>query len=141
MAAIKPSDHRVEYWDQLLPGFGIRVSRNARRWFVKTRVDGKQRRIAIDPHLSLAEARREARRLIASPPTPPVVAITFADAVPMFIARWSKPRCRSCWEIERILMRRFPSLMPMPVEAITQAPSKRGLAPLGSATLEQYRQV
>ena len=70
VAAIKPSDHRQEFFDTLLPGFGLRMSPSgSRRWFVKVRQAGRQRRITI-PATSLADARRAARRLIASPPTP-----------------------------------------------------------------------
>ena len=75
----------------------------------------------IAPHLSLAEARREARRLIADPPKNELNShLTFADAVDQFVARWSKPRCRSWKEIERILTRRFPSLMSVPVTVISR---------------------
>lgn len=59
---------RVEIWDALLPGFGLRISYGGRKSFiVMTRVGGRQRRFTIGtyPALSLAEARGAARRLIA----------------------------------------------------------------------------
>jgi integrase len=118
VAALKAKAHRVEYWDQILPGFGIRVSTNgSRRYFVKIRVGGKQKRFAIDPSLSLAEARREARRIIADPPVF-AASLTLAQAIPLYIARWSKPRRKSWKRIERTLITRFPALADMPVASI-----------------------
>src|SRR5688572_4684250 len=61
-----PAKGQVEYFDQLLPSFGLRVSYNGTKaWFVTTRVRGKLVRITIGrfPGWSLAKARETARQI------------------------------------------------------------------------------
>src|SRR5690349_21160377 len=62
-----PAEGQIEYWDNLTPGFGVRVSYGGRKAFqVLTRIDGKLHRFTIGayPRLSLAEARDQAERII-----------------------------------------------------------------------------
>src|SRR5215208_5160547 len=62
-----PKAGQVEYYDTLLPAFGLRVSYSgAKAWFVMTRVDRKLTRVTLGhyPSLSLAEARDKARRAV-----------------------------------------------------------------------------
>jgi integrase len=60
-----PSSGRIEYWDNQLPGFGLRISETGRRtWVVMYRVEGKLVRetlgtAAVIP--SVADARTRAR--------------------------------------------------------------------------------
>jgi integrase len=57
----------IEYFDLLLPGFGLRITPKGTKSFVLfTRVRGKQRRITIGryPRKSLQEARDEARDIL-----------------------------------------------------------------------------
>ena len=65
LKALKPpATGRVDYFDKLLPAFGIRLSSTgAASWFVFYRVDGKQVRDIIGRHPAkgLAKARGEAR--------------------------------------------------------------------------------
>ena len=64
-----PSGIAIEYWDQALPGFGVRFNPSGRKAFMcMTRVKGKQRRFAVGsyPALSLAEARNKARQVCES---------------------------------------------------------------------------
>ena len=61
-----PKSGRLELWDALLPGFGLRITeKNARTWFVMYRApeDRKQRRLKIGDAviMSLGEAREAAR--------------------------------------------------------------------------------
>jgi integrase len=54
----------VDYWDEALPGFGMRVSSGGTRtWVVMYRYNGIKRRmkIGIYPTKSLADARDDAR--------------------------------------------------------------------------------
>jgi integrase len=62
-----PATGQLEYFDKLLPSFGLRVSYNGTKsWFLMTRVNRKLIRMTIgrSGSVTLAEARREARDLI-----------------------------------------------------------------------------
>ncbi len=59
-----PSTGRVEYFDAMLPAFGLRVTeRGHKSWIVFFRVGGRQRRLTLGsyPALTLADARKGAR--------------------------------------------------------------------------------
>ena len=59
-----PASVRVEYWDAILPGFGLRVTENGvKSWFMMYRVDGRRRRYTLGtyPKVSLAKARERAQ--------------------------------------------------------------------------------
>jgi integrase len=68
LSALKPTGERVDYWDTLTPGFGVRVGEAGRRAFmVMTRVDGRLRRFTLKPpypQLSLADARKQAEKIV-----------------------------------------------------------------------------
>ncbi len=55
-----------EVWDEYLPGFGLRIGKKRKTFFVMTRIDGKQRRITVGNAaiLSLADARDKARGIM-----------------------------------------------------------------------------
>ena len=58
-----PKSGRVEYWDAMLPGFGLRITdKGAKSWVVMYRVRGRLRRLTLGsyPAISLKDARREA---------------------------------------------------------------------------------
>lgn len=60
-----PKAGQTTYWDEL-PGFGIRVSQGGTRSFVLVQGRSRQRTtIGRYPAISLADARTEAKRLIA----------------------------------------------------------------------------
>ena len=61
----------TDYWDELLPGFGVRVSKdNSRRSFVVryNEPDGTKRRVTLGafPEVGLADARDKAREILAT---------------------------------------------------------------------------
>lgn len=59
---------QTDFWDELLPGFGVRVTRRGvRTFFVRYRVNGAQRRMTLGryPVLTLAKARERARMVLA----------------------------------------------------------------------------
>ena len=62
-----PENGYLEHWDDLIPGFGIRISPKGKRtWHIQTRVSGKQfrRSFGTYPTMTVAEARAEAKRLL-----------------------------------------------------------------------------
>jgi integrase len=63
-----PGSGRIEYFDILLPSFGLRITAaGAKSWIVMARVHGKLKRVTLGryPALGLAEARDQARKVIA----------------------------------------------------------------------------
>ncbi len=107
-----PGCGQVEYYDQRLPGFGLRLSyRGSKSWFVMTRLDGQLIRITLGkyPALSLGQAREQARtavRLTAEGQDPRVIRLeakrerqlerqnTFGACAAEFLERYAKPRLR-----------------------------------------------
>src|SRR5215471_360121 len=70
LKGLKPAaSGQVDYWDELLPGFGVRVGTTGRKsFFVGTRINGKYRRITLKPsydQLSLADARSMAKAIMS----------------------------------------------------------------------------
>ncbi len=64
LASLKTENTRIEYWDNKLLGFGVRVYVSGKKtFFVMCRVNGKQKRITLGCYsiLSLSEARERAR--------------------------------------------------------------------------------
>ena len=59
-----PQKGQVDYWDITLPTFGCRVSQGGSKTFV-INIRDSRRSIGLHGILSLAEARTEAKRLLA----------------------------------------------------------------------------
>jgi integrase len=57
------------YFDETTPAFGIRVGRNRKTWIVMRGVQRQQVRVGHYPAMSLADARKEAKKLLAEEPT------------------------------------------------------------------------
>jgi integrase len=63
---LPPGKNDHIYWDPELPGFGLRLRGEHRRWIVQFRVGTQQRRESFDPRqISLEDARRIARQRFA----------------------------------------------------------------------------
>jgi integrase len=64
-----PAEGQLDIWDEILPGFGIRIGYGGRNAFiVGTRINGKFRRVTLKPsfpNLELSEARSRAKQIIA----------------------------------------------------------------------------
>lgn len=63
----KPSEGQIDYFDQNLPSFGLRISkRGTRSFFVTTRINGRLKRITLGrwPALGLADARAKAGTIL-----------------------------------------------------------------------------
>jgi hypothetical protein len=52
------------HWDKSLKGFGLRVGKN-RKTFIVLVASGRRKSIGVWPYQSLAEARRDAKTLLA----------------------------------------------------------------------------
>jgi integrase len=136
-----PAKGQVEYFDQLLPSFGLRVSYNGTKaWFVTTRIRGKLVRITIGrfPGWSLARARDAARQIKSQaeagidPREIQRNALeeearhhrnTFAAAADDFLAFYARRKLRTSTvrEYERILLGSDTcKLRPRPISDITQ---------------------
>jgi uncharacterized membrane protein/PAS domain-containing protein len=64
-----PSSGQIDYWDPVLPGFGLRVSQGGTRaWVMMVREAGRKHRITLGayPTLSLAEARAKCHARLGS---------------------------------------------------------------------------
>lgn len=65
VAALKTDEIQAEYWDDVVPGLALRVSRTGSKvYVVRYRANGTHRRLSLGrhPHLSLADARERARQ-------------------------------------------------------------------------------
>lgn len=113
----KPSPSgELELWDELLPGFGLRVSARGRKSFVVfTRLHGRKIRVTLGhyPAMSLAEARERARATIQTiscgddPRRQRTNDTAIESVVADFLTRHARPntRTRTADETERLLRR------------------------------------
>ena len=68
-AATEPDRDRSIYRDAAMEGFGLMVTATGHRsWIVQYRAAGVSRRYTIKGTLSLAKARKQARRVLGSRP-------------------------------------------------------------------------
>ncbi len=106
----------TDYWDEQLPGFGVRVSKSGRKTFIVRYkgASGSKRRLnlGVYPVMSLAEARDQAREKLAAiakgedPQVEKVAereAVTFGELADIYIERHAKIKKRRWREDERIL--------------------------------------
>lgn len=119
-----PGPKRLEVYDLMLPGFGIRVSvTGGKTWFCSTRVDGRIKRIKIGTHpaVGLSDARDQAKCLLHDAQLgiePPEASLTLGEVVPMFITLYAKPRNRGWREQERLLDQKWSPLYKTPISEI-----------------------
>jgi integrase len=57
------------YFDETTPAFGIRVGKNRKTWIVMRGVERQRVRVGHYPAMSLADARKEAKKLLTEEPT------------------------------------------------------------------------
>jgi integrase len=108
---------QIDYFDERMPGFGLRVSGSGRRsWIVIYRIGGRLRRLTLGPYpyLSLADARAKAKRAIsdvvhggdpAAAKQAERLAETFAEFAVEYLEKHAKVRKRSWREDQRMLER------------------------------------
>ncbi len=105
----------TDYWDDTIPGFGVRVHHSGRKaYFLRYTAQGKRRRMNLGtyPALPLAQARNKAKEVlgrIATGGDPQVqrqadrAAETFGELAAEYLERHAKPKKRSWKEDERII--------------------------------------
>ena len=120
-------------WDPSFPRFGLRLSDRGRKvWVVRYRAAGRRRRLTLGiyPHLSLANARKQARDAMhvvenggdpAAEKAADRVAETFGELATEYLERHAKPRKKSWREDDRILESELlPAWKPRKVKDITR---------------------
>lgn len=122
-----PASGRVEYWDELLPAFGLRIAESGRRtWQLMYRLDGKQRRLKLADVGGASPTNLEAARTLARDALQQVQTgidpaaekqqakgeaatqrqpDTVASVVPEFVKRYLAPKNKSWRETEKLLNR------------------------------------
>jgi integrase len=143
LKAIKPPPRplQLDYFDDSLPGFGMRVSYNGRRsWIAVYRVDGRKGRLTIGRAdvLPLADAREEARQALkqASKGIDPAAskkqsreAPTFEQIATRYVAEYAKLEKVTWKKDERLLTRNLvPALGTKKAHAVTSADLKSELS-------------
>src|ERR1700688_1891184 len=95
-ALAAPETGTTDYWDATFPAFGVRVSQGGARTFILN-INKTRRKLGRYPILKLADARTEAKRILAQKTlgkTRPQ-SITFERAEELFIAEKRKARQQS----------------------------------------------
>ena len=96
IANLKPASPQIDYWDMLLPSFGVRVGLRRKTFIVMLGTPRKRRTLGHYPLMNLQTARERARSLLASPNAP--AAIFVADAVDEYLrARTTRRRTSTTW--------------------------------------------
>jgi Arm domain-containing DNA-binding protein/integrase-like protein len=125
-------DRRYEVRDQLLPGFGVRVSTSGKKsWFAVGRVGGRQVRHTIGnyPTVTLREAREAARLILKDiqlglyAPAKADLEVklpTLSQMITLFIEIYAKPKNRG-WKAVQATLRKFSTLNDRPIAEITRA--------------------
>lgn len=104
-----PQNGQADYWDKNFPSFGVRVSSGGSKIFMLN-LDKTRRTIGKYGVISLAEAREEARRILAERTLGKVrpQSITFAAAKDLFLAEKRKSRRPSTLENFHYRLKHFP---------------------------------
>lgn len=103
---VKPTDKQVYYWDSNLRGFGLRVNPKGAKAFIVLIGSGNRKTLGRYPHLSLADARSEAKRLLAEKTLGKLnrVRVPFKTAKKLFIEHAQQTtKEKTAYEYERIL--------------------------------------
>lgn len=131
-----PPTGRVEYFDAVLPAFGLRVTEKGHKsWIVMYRAEGRLRRLTLGsyPAVKLDKARDLAREAFESAAAGGDPAAerkrqrseqpgTFKATAQTFIERYAKARQRSWRKTEQILNRDVvPAWGPRPIGSISRA--------------------
>ena len=121
--ALKPTGHYTTYWDTKVPGFGVRVGLHSKTFVV---VRGKERRritVGNYPDSALADARKQAQRLLSSGDTLPA-STTLSELIELFFRVRCTPQNNkpsTIREYRRILNRHLTPFFDRKLVEITDA--------------------
>ena len=124
--AAAPAEGRLELWDTLVPGLGLRITSTGHcSWSVLTRVDRKLTRYTLGayPVVGLADARAKARDLmqaIARGEPPSSRSDTVGEVVAEFVERYHRPRNKSWRAVDRALRRELAPWWGKPIRNVTK---------------------
>jgi integrase len=85
LRAVKPQGKQIKIWDRTTPGFGVRINGASKSWIV---MYGQRRSLKVIgryPEISLADARKVARKLLATYQERPQT-VTFGEALERYYA-------------------------------------------------------
>lgn len=107
------------YFDDTTPAFGIRVGKNRKTWIVMRGKERIRTRVGHYPAMSLADARKEARKLLTETPQSRSSRLTFSEAFTLYGAHLETKKPRTRYEIERHMNKHFvPNIGKKMLEAI-----------------------
>ncbi|MBD2746948.1 tyrosine-type recombinase/integrase [Microvirga sp. BT688] len=134
---LPPGKSEAIFFDDALPGFGLRIRAGGKRvWIAQYRVGKQQRRVTIGSvgTLSADKAREEARNILAKvhlggdPQTEKVenrarASITLGTVAKRYLEEYAQPnlKTRSYEEVERHLTRHWSLLRDLPIHKIHRA--------------------
>lgn len=135
-----PERGQITYWDETTPGFGIRCSQKSKSFVVMFGERRRLKTVGRYPALSLAEARKAARRFLveveAAPSSAEMPSVSFAEAKEAFLkdcAARNKPRTVS--DYTRLLNRHF--TFRTDIRAVTRQQIMKVVSSLSSTPSEQ----
>jgi integrase len=139
-----PATGQVDYWDESLPGFGMRVSAGGTRaWVVMYRYNGVKRRLklGVHPGKGLADARDDAKAAFQAAEkgrdpatekkTQKAKSDTVKDLAADYIENYAKAKKRSWFKDEKILNREvIPIIGRKRIEDVTRGDIRDVLKPI-----------
>jgi integrase len=136
--ALKPTEQYTTYWDTKLSGFGVRVGLRSKTFIVMRGNDRRRVKVGSYPDIPLAEARKEAQRLLSSRDVQPSTA-TLKEVIELFF----KVRCTpqnnkpsTIREYRRIFNRHLTPLFERKLADITHARINRVFDDLSATPIE-----
>jgi integrase len=94
------------YYDETTPAFGVRVGKNRKTWVITRGTDRQRIAIGRYPIMSLAEARKEAKKRLVEEPAPRG-GLTFAEAYEEYEATLTTKKPKTQTEYKRLLGKYF----------------------------------
>lgn len=143
--ALRPANTNMTYWDDVTPGFGIRVGKRSKTWTIMRGRSRERVSIGQYPDTSLAEARAEAKRLLSSVPEAKGILMTFAEARAKFLAEnFVNSESRHRYNVTLILRKHFKAMELVQLADVTDdhiAKALNKLRATPSTQLHAYRAV